>query len=280
MKSKFLLISFLTLALSSINAINSSLLSPQGDCPESEALSETPQGEDIFVYWRLGENDAFETLGNITGIPEAMSNMELDRYTSPNAAAVWPEHTGWDATRKTQRVRIAGGVWPGEESYVSDRYVQFGITAQEGTKILIDSIVLYVCGCGTNGMQCNILYSDNENFTNPVMIGDFSAKGALPNSNLQEVIGTPNCQLSSGQSLYVRVFPWSRGSMNGKTVCVSDVKISGVLLEGSTSINKINDDTKSSQTYYSVTGTRLPKAHHGINIVKDAKGKAKKVLVR
>lgn len=280
MKSKFLLISFLTLALSSVSAYNGDLLFPQGGCPESDEISETPQGEDIFVYWRLGENDAFETFGNIAAIPEAMSNMELDRYTSPNAAAVWPEHTGWDASRKTQRVRIAGGAWPGEQTYVSDRYVQFGITAQEGTKILIDSIVMYVCGCGTNGMQCNILYSEDEKFTNPVMIGDFSEKGAMPNSNLKEVIGTPNCELTANKSLYVRVYPWSRGSMNNKTICISDVKISGILLEGSTSINKINDDNKTSQTYYSVTGTRLLKPRHGITIVKGAKGKAKKVIVR
>lgn len=248
---------------------------------EWEALPETPQGEDIYVYWRLGENDSFETYGSISGVAEVLSNMVLNRYTSPNAAAVWPAHTGWDASRKTQRLVIDGNEWPGDgDSYVADRYIQFGVTAQEGTKILVDSIVMYVCGCGTNGMQCNIYYADNLDFSNQVMIGDFSAKGALPNSNLQEVIGTPNKELASGQSLYVRIFPWTRGSMSGKTICVSDVTISGVLLEGTSGINSLYCKSTNAPTIYSITGIRLPHVTRGINIIKEADGKTRKVVVR
>jgi hypothetical protein len=177
-------------------------------------------------------------------------------------------------------VVIDGNEWPGEQSYVSDRYIQFGVTALEGTKILIDSIVMYVCGCGTNSMQCNVYYADNIDFSNQVMIGDFSAKGALPNSNLQEVIGTPNKELTSGQRLYVRVCPWSRGSMSGKTICVSDVTISGVLLEGTSGINPFSCESCHAPTVYSITGIRLPRVAPGINIIRNPDGKTRKVVVR
>lgn len=249
---------------------------------EFEALPEPAQGEDVAIYWRLGENENFVLSGvenAIIGIEESFSGLRIDRYTSPNSAAQWPAHTGWDATRKTQRVAIIDGAWPGESAYVPDRYVQFGLECNSEKPMLIDSICLYVCGCGTNGMQSNVLISFNEDFSNPTMIADFSTKGSMPNSVLHEVLASPNKLLYKGDKLYLRVYPWTRGAMSNKTICISDLRISGVLLDEDGLEDTLAKDGEILEIY-SITGQRKTALTPGLNIVKKAGNKVEKIIIK
>lgn len=182
-------------------------------------------GTDVNLFWELTTNEDYVLNGPARPINESFSDMYVQRYAAPNAAAVWPASSGYDASRKTQRNLIVGDVWPaGDIDEVSTRYIQFGIAPNAGTILNIDSIGLYVCCAGGNGMRSRISYSTNG-FTDYTVIQEFSSMVA---NNMYEVSAIPVLQLNEGDSLLVRVYPWYNGSATGKTLCLSDVTIRGV----------------------------------------------------
>jgi lysophospholipase L1-like esterase len=188
-------------------------------------------GQAVTAYWRL-ESDASCTLtGPAVPIEETFSNMYVQRYSNPNANTTWPDGTGFTATRKTQRDLIVGDTWPaGEIDEVSNRYIQFAITASKGTTLKIDSIGLYVCGCGGNGMMCHINYSTEPNFANQHTI--FAPTKMVAN-NMMSVTAMPVISLNEGDTLRLRIYPWynSTSTASGKTICISDVTIKGMAMD-------------------------------------------------
>lgn len=251
-----------------------------GETVEGEFVTKpVVEGAPASVYWRMESNNEAQVEGSILAIEESLNGLKLDRYSAPNNSnTVWPEYTGWDTSRKTQRIGIIDGAWPGEDSYVADRYIQFGVTAKSDSKLHIEKISLFVCGCGTGGMLCNVLYSTKEDFSNAVMIGDFSAKGAMPNSLMQEVVADTSLDLEPGESVYLRIFPWSKGAMSNKTICVSDIRFDGK----STSTSKLETANQAEQAaaVYSIDGVRRNGYTNGINIVRSADNKTVKVMNR
>ncbi len=200
-------------------------------------------GTDVKAYWRLENNDECELTGPAVVVPESYEGMYLQRYANPNKNTVWPEWTGFDATRKTQRNLIVGDTWPeGEIDEVSTRYIQFGITAAKGTTLKIDNISMFVCGCGGNGMRCHVNYSTEPNFANQHTI--FSPTSMAAN-NMLEVKATPVISLEEGETLLVRVYPWYTSEATGKTICLSDVTISGKAMDNTDGIKDTTADVVS-----------------------------------
>lgn len=228
-------------------------------------------GTAVKAYWRLEKNDECQLTGPVTVVPQSFEGMYVQKYSSPNANTVWPEWTGYDATRKTQRCLIVGDNWPeGEIDEVSTRYIQFGITAAKGTTLKIDNISMFVCGCGGNGMRCHINYSKEPNFANQHTI--FSPT-SMPANNMLEVKDTPVISLDEGETLLVRVYPWYDGKATRKTICLSDVTISGMALDKETTgISNLQSETqKSDCQYYTLLGVKVDKPGKGIYICNNKK---------
>lgn len=228
-------------------------------------------GTPVKAYWSLEKNDDCQLTGPATIVPQSFEGMYVQRYASPNAKTVWPEGTGYDATHKTQRCLIVGDNWPeGEIDEVSTRYIQFGIKASKGTILKINQISMLVCGSGGNGMRCHINYSKEPNFANQHTI--FSPT-SMPANNMLEVKDTPVISLDEGETLLVRVYPWYNGKATGKTICLSDVIISGMALDKETTgINNLQSETqKSDCQYYTLLGVKVDKPGKGIYICNNKK---------
>ena len=60
-------------------------------------------GTEVKAYWRLEKDDSYELTGPASVIGESWEGMYVQRYANPNANTVWPEETGFDASRKMQR---------------------------------------------------------------------------------------------------------------------------------------------------------------------------------
>ena len=45
---------------------------------------------------------------------------------------------------------------------------------------------------------------------------------------MNEISVNPMLELSAGEILYIRIYPWYSSVANGKTICLKDVKISGL----------------------------------------------------
>lgn len=220
-------------------------------------------GKEVNAYWRLESNNDCALTGPAIVVPQTFEGMEIQRYSNPNANTVWPEGTGFEASRKTQRNLIVGGVWPKDEiDEVSTRYIQWGITAADGTELKIDNISLYVCGCGGNGMRCKVYYSTEDDFANPQNI---FMPASMPANNMLEVNVKPVISLKAGQTLRVRVYPWYNGTATGKTICLSDLTIHGMAMDA-TGISEITADDNKTNRYYNLAGMETTRPDKGIYI--------------
>ena len=233
-------------------------------------------GTEVKAYWRLEKDDTYELTGPATVIGENLVGMYVQRYASPNANTVWPEETGFDASRKMQRNLLTGDDWPADEIDDNpDRYIQFGIKASKGTILKINNISMFVCGAGGNGMCAHVYYS-TDNFETRTTIYE---KKKMTANKPDLVAATPVISLEEGQELLVRVYPWYNNAATGKTICISDVTISGVAVDANTTgrIELTGTQTGNSR-YYTINGLQKTKLQHGVNIVQSNDKKTKKVI--
>ena len=233
-------------------------------------------GTEVKAYWRLEKDDSYELTGPASVIGESWEGMYVQRYANPNANTVWPEETGFDASRKMQRNLLTGDDWPADEIDDNpDRYIQFGIKASKGTILKINNISMFVCGAGGNGMCAHIYYS-TDNFETRTTIYE---KKKMTANKPDLVAATPVISLEEGQELLVRVYPWYNNAATGKTICISDVTISGVAVDANTTgcIELTRTQSEYSR-YYTINGLQKTKLQHGVNIVQSNDKKTKKVI--
>ena len=233
-------------------------------------------GTEVKAYWRLEKDDSYELTGPAVVIGETFEGMYVQRYSAPNAATVWPEWTGYDASRKMQRDLLTGDAWPADE--IDDnpgRYIQWGIQPAAGTELKIDEINLFVSGCGGNGMCCHIYYS-TDNFETRTTIFEMKK---MPANNPQYVEAKPVVSLKEGQQLLIRVYPWYNGAATGKTICLSDLTIHGMAVDSSTDIRIIDNPNVVPTAFFTLDGRQQPTLRHGVNIVRTIDGTVKKVMI-
>lgn len=239
-------------------------------------------GVPVQAYWRLEKDDECEVTGPMNTLGQSYSGMTLQKYSAPNTNTIWPEWTGFDASRKTQRNVIEGESWPaGEIDEVSTRYIEFAVQPAKGTTLKVDSMSMFVCGCGGNGMCCKIYYSKEENFANPVNIFEMKS---MPANNMQYVCSMPVLSVNEGETLRIRVYPWYNNAATGKTICLSDVTIHGIAVDSTTGISsELTQNAAPVRTvYYGTDGTMRQGMRPGLNIVKkeyaDGKVETTKIL--
>jgi len=236
-------------------------------------------GTDVLAYWRLEKDDSYELTGPATVMGESWEGMYVQRYANPNAKTVWPDGTGYEATRKMQRNLIVGDTWPADEIDDNpDRYIQFGIKAAEGMTLNVDSISLYLCGAGGNGMCAHVYYSTDDWATRTTI---FEGKKMTAN-NPQFVEAIPVVSLTGDETLQLRIYPWYNGSATGKTLCISDIAIGGVATSNSTGISDAKMAGAECTVYYDTAGVQLSAPQKGVNIVRtsmaDGSVKTRKII--
>ena len=236
------------------------------DVPVSATAIVLEGGTEIKAYWRLEKDDGYNLEGPATVIPESWANMYVQRYANPNAATVWPDGTGYDATRKMQRNLITGDTWPADEIDDNpERYIQFGIKPNVGNVLKINNISLFLCGAGGNGMCAHVYYSTN-NFATRTTI--FEGKKMTAN-NPQFIQSQPVLSISEGQELLLRIYPWYNGTASGKTLCISDITISGIAVDATTSaINSVGNTSATTTTVFNLGGQSVISPQNGMNIVR------------
>ncbi|MBP5213099.1 MAG: hypothetical protein J6032_00600 [Bacteroidales bacterium] len=234
-------------------------------------------GAEVQAYWRLEKDDSYELTGPAVVLPETFAGMYVQRYSNPNANTVWPEWTGYEATRKTQRNLLTGDAWPADEIDDNpDRYIQWGIKAADGMELKIDQISLFACGCGGNGMCCHIYYSTDGFETRTTML----EMKKMPANNMQYVEAKPVISISGDEELLVRVYPWYNGAATGKTICLSDLTIHGMAVDSATGIQLIqNPNVVSKSAVFTVDGRKSSGMQRGLNIVRMSDGSIRKTII-
>ena len=233
-------------------------------------------GTEVNAYWRLEKDYSYTLTGPAVAISETFQGMYVQRYANPNANTVWPEWTGYAASRKMQRDLLTGDSWPADEIDDNpDRYIQWGIKPAVGTELKIDKLSLFAAGCGGNGMCCHIYFSTDKFETRNTII----EMKKMPANNPQYVEATPVVSLKEGQELLVRVYPWYNGAANGKTICLSDLTIHGMAVDANaTGISNVSNSTTVNSQYFTVDGCQYSQPQRGLNIVRMSDGTTKKII--
>ena len=235
---------------------------------------EVASGTEVSLTWPLNKNDEYELKGPATAIAQSWNEMVVQRYATPNANTIWPSDAPYQNGEITQRNLIDNGAgeWPGSEiDEVSTRYIQFGVSANEGTVLNIDSIGMYVSGAGGNGMRCRIYYMVGNGTGIVMAAADGTNLSATMVANtMYEVNARPVVALQPGETLYVRVYPWYTSKSTGKTICLSHVTIHGYASSiGGTSIQDItNNLVVIKEEFISPAGIVVLQPQKGINLVR------------
>ena len=233
-------------------------------------------GAEVKAYWRLEADDNYELTGPAVVTPESFTGMYVQRYSNPNANTVWPDWTGYDASRKMQRNLLTGDAWPADEIDDNpERYIQWGIKPAEGMELKIDAISLFLCGAGGSGMCAHVYYS-TDNFATRTTI--FEGKKMTAN-NPQYVEVKPVLTVKDGQELLVRVYPWYNGAATGKTICLSDLTIHGMAQDaGITGVQSVAVPQQQTEQCYDLQGRQESSFRPGLNIVRMSDGSTKKII--
>ena len=234
-------------------------------------------GAEVKAYWRLEADDNYELTGPAVVTPESFTGMYVQRYSNPNANTVWPDWTGYDASRKMQRNLLTGDAWPADEIDDNpERYIQWGIKPAEGMELKIDAISLFLCGAGGSGMCAHVYYS-TDNFATRTTI--FEGKKMTAN-NPQYVEAKPVLTVKEGEELLIRVYPWYNGTASGKTICLSDLTIHGMAVDNTTGIStQLNANSQKPIAFFTVDGRSHTQMQRGLNIVRMQDGSVKKVIL-
>ncbi len=231
-------------------------------------------GAEVKAYWRLEKDDSYELAGPAVVTGERFKGMYVQRYSNPNANTVWPEWTGYEATRKMQRNLLTGDNWPADEIDDNpDRYIEWGIKPASGQELKIDLISLFVSGCGGNGMCCHIYYS-TDNFETRTTIFEMKK---MPANNPQYVETKPVLTVGDGQELLVRVYPWYNGAASGKTICLSDLTIHCMAVTA-TGISQVGTTATTNRAFFTVDGRQHAQMQRGLNIVRMSDGSIRKII--
>lgn len=215
--------------------IRGTLIVGTGSIEKSIALTmdvvDLSDGEPFHVFWELSKDDSYISEGAVSPVAESWSKMYAKSYASPGSDATWPENSGIVVGYKTQRNLIEGDNWPaGEIDAVSDRYIQFGVSTNPGTKLTVDTIGIYIGGSGGSGMIWRVEYSVEDNFADQVVISENLSN---VKNKMYAIEAMPMVEVAEGKTLLVRIYPWYNGAASGKTICLSNLYIGGVVSKSS-----------------------------------------------
>ena len=172
------------------------------------------------VTWELSSStNVTQTIGNIIGHDEYLSNMEVHDYSQ--VAGV---------TGLSQGTIITGGLWPAETSQNNDRYIQFAVSIKPGITFNIDSISFFYAGRGGHNLKINVAFATDSGFSNSIQLNP--AGSPISNSDnaptmLYYKFPITGHSISYPQTFYIRIFPWYTLSLYTKYVCLHDFKIIG-----------------------------------------------------
>lgn len=127
-----------------------------------------------------------------------------------------------------------GGMWPdGDIDESPSRYVEFGIKAPQGKMLQINKLALNIGGFATDAMQCHVSYSTVAGFGSPKT---FYSPSSMARDAMNAVGTSDLVNVGEGETLLLRVYPWTKTGVSGARLRVSGVTINGFVQNSSTDV--------------------------------------------
>jgi pectate lyase len=169
--------------------------------------------------WPLTANQSADVTGDLNALPQSLTNMQVTYSSSVQRSS--PSGTA--------------GSWPAESQQNNSRYMQFAVSPQSNFDFTVASIALKLYVNSGSNMKANIYYSTDSTFSAKTQIGTtLSLSSSAPSA--PNVNASPNIVVTSGQSLYLRIYPWYTDATTGKYVITNSVVISGTTINATAPI--------------------------------------------
>ena len=167
-------------------------------------------GDPFTATWDLSSNATPE-------VTEGVSVTANDALYSSLVA------NGYDSTNGAQVAEGDGGAWNAARiDNISTEYAEFSITAPEGRKIDISNIYMKIKENGGDNLHFHIK-SSTDDFATETSLAGFQAASATWTEYNKGV----NISLDEGETLKLRIYPWSDAITTGNVLCIKDVVITG-----------------------------------------------------
>ena len=117
------------------------------------------------------------------------------------------------------------GTWPAEAARAAGRYVEYTMPVTAGTFTLGSISVGAGTGGGSN-LRWDIVYSLNDDFSSPTDLG--TGLNGPKDTLVTNTYPSLGLNITAGQTLRLRVYPYNTSAATGKSVLLANVVISGV----------------------------------------------------
>jgi len=239
-------------------------------------LTTTSYAQSASATWALTADTSVVVAGNITAPVQVLSKTPIISDTMSVRDYVGGTTTSGSPVGIAERVWVNGSNWPNETARQTGRYMQYSVAPVSGNNLTVQSVTLNLGGYGGAGIYASIFYSTDSTFTSSTQL---YAGTVLPDARtaaLTALSFTPGKVVNSGQTFYVRIFPWyNKTASPGKYILVTNFTISGTtvalgspsitVLPGSLSFGRAHINT-SRDNSFSISGTLLSPASGNITI--------------
>lgn len=145
---------------------------------------------------------------------------------------------GWDARVTINNLAVENGTfttqttdckWEASTEPLADTYVQYAVSPKTGATFTVKEISLLIAATGTNNMVAAVFGSKDPTFTTKAELKESTD---LVNQELQQwnvILATPDT-VSTGETYYLRVYPYHKTSATWKLVGIRNVTISGTTI--------------------------------------------------
>lgn len=200
------------------------------------------------AVWPLSANQTATVAGNVTALDQQVSSMQVTYSSSVQRSSPTP----------------TAGTWAAESGENATRFLQFVVRPSGNNSLKVSAVSMNLYVNSGSGMRANVYYSKDSLFATKTQIGStFTLTTTVPGS--PNVSAAPNVDVNTGESFYVRIYPWNIGATTGKYVITNNVTISGTTLSATavlTSVSSLSSfgqpaDSASPSQQYTVTGTGL-----------------------
>jgi hypothetical protein len=183
----------------------------EADLPEDAAL----------VSWPLtpAAGVSFTTHGEVTGVnATGHGGLTLRNFTdTPEGPLGEPMSRWW----------LDNEAWPVENAYNPARFTQFVASANAGYEFDVTEIRLAIGKMGTDNFWAAIYYSTQADFSDAILLYD----GALVRNTVEPGYAVHTFEveekLNPGESIYVRVYPYTTAGGATRYLTLQDVRVFG-----------------------------------------------------
>ena len=195
--------------LAAVGAVDGTITVSDGtkniNIPVTATGLEVSTGAPVTISWPFATDNTAKVEGPLTA-EQTLTGMTAAGYTDG-----------------VQSLDVASGTWPKAEDDDAGRYTAFSMTSTSDNTLKLDNIAMKV-GAKGGALSCHIYYT-TDNFQTRKTLKELTG---MADGSANEVSAQPIISLKKGETLQLRIYPWSEEEATGRQLTISDLVISGV----------------------------------------------------